>query len=214
MDANFTTQRFPAGTSVGAYPKSNWPASTYWPSGAAVGSATATATVGADSTLALTGLTDGTDYFLHGLVGSEHRYVSFSARSSSAVPTAADITTAVDAEAAARAAADTVVAANARTASYTLVLADAGKCVEMNHATNSLVLTVPPNASVAFPVGTVIEVARMGAGTVTITPGAAVTIPNRLEAAGTTSRTIADQYGTASLRKTATNVWVLVGDLA
>lgn len=116
-------------------------------------------------------------------------------------------------EAAARALADTTVTANTQTASYTLVLGDAGKTIEMNSA-SATVLTIPPNSSVAFPVGTVIEVVRIGAGTVTITDGAGVTIPNRLEAAGTTSRTLTSQYSSASLRKRATDTWVLVGDFS
>lgn len=107
-----------------------------------------------------------------------------------------------------------VLVANTQTASYTLVIGDAGKAVEMNHASNALVLTIPPNASVAFATGTVIEVVRLGAGTVTITPGAAVTIPNRVEAAGTTSRTITDRYGSASIRKRGTDEWVLVGGIS
>lgn len=106
-----------------------------------------------------------------------------------------------------------LVTANTQTADYTLVLGDAGKSVEMNLG-SATVVTVPPNASVAFPVGTVIELSRIGAGSVTITPGAAVTLPNRLEAAGTTSRTIPNQWSAASIRKRATNVWVLVGDIA
>ena len=110
-------------------------------------------------------------------------------------------------------AADQLVTANTQTASYTLVLGDAGKSVEMNSA-SATVLTIPPNSSVAFPVGTVLEVCRIGAGSVTITPGSGVTIPNRLEAAGTTSRTLTSQYSAASLRKRATDTWVLVGDVA
>jgi hypothetical protein len=106
-----------------------------------------------------------------------------------------------------------VIAANTQTASYTTVLADAGQSVEMNSA-SATVLTIPPNATVAYPVGTVIEVVRLGAGSVTLTPGSGVTLRNRLEAAGTTSRTLASQYSAASLRKRATNEWVLVGDIA
>jgi hypothetical protein len=113
----------------------------------------------------------------------------------------------------AQALADSTITANTQTASYTGVLGDAGKCVEMNSA-SATVFTVPPNSSVAYPVGTVIEVCRLGAGTVTITPGSGVTIPNRLEAAGTTSRTISSQYSSASMRQRATDVWVLVGDIA
>lgn len=110
-------------------------------------------------------------------------------------------------------AADTTITANTQTGSYTLVLGDAGKTIEQNSA-SATVVTIPPNSSVAFPVGTVLEVCRIGAGSVTITPGSGVTIPNRLEAAGTTSRTLTSQYSAASLRKRATDAWVLVGDIS
>lgn len=110
-------------------------------------------------------------------------------------------------------AASSIITGNTQTASYTLTLSDAGASVEFNSA-SATVATVPPNSSVAFPVGTVIELCRIGAGTVTITPGAGVTIPNRLEAAGTTSRTLTSQYSAASIRQRATNAWVLVGDFS
>ena len=51
-----------------------------------------------------------------------------------------------------------LVVANTQTANYTLVLGDAGKSVEMNNA-SARTITVPPNSSVAFPTGTVIELA-------------------------------------------------------
>lgn len=105
------------------------------------------------------------------------------------------------------------VQANTQTASYTAALSDADKSVEMNSA-SATTFTVPPNSSVAFPVGTVFEVARIGAGAVTIAQGSGVVLRNRLEAAGTTNRTIAAQWSAASLRKRATDEWVLVGDIA
>lgn len=96
------------------------------------------------------------------------------------------------------------ITANTVTDNYTLVLADAGKVVEMNAATAKQI-TVPTNASVAYDVGTVIELYQMGAGTVTIAGDTGVTVRN----AGTLSA----QYATASLRKRATNEWVLSGEL-
>lgn len=99
------------------------------------------------------------------------------------------------------------------TADYTLALEDAGRVVEMNSG-SARVFTIPPVSSVKWPIGTVIELARIGSGSATITPGSGVTIPNRVEAAGTTSRTIGNQWSSASLRHRATNVWVLVGDIA
>jgi hypothetical protein len=100
------------------------------------------------------------------------------------------------------------VAISAQTANYTLVLADANKVVEMDNG-SARTITVPPNASVAFPTGTIVEVYQAGAGVVSIAPGAGVTIRSQgslLDLDG--------QYATASLRKRATNEWVLTGELA
>lgn len=100
------------------------------------------------------------------------------------------------------------VVANTQTASYTLVLADAGKAVEVNSASAATV-TVPPNSSVAFPAGTVVEVYQHGAGAVTVAAGVGVTIRSR---GGLLA--LAGQYASASLRKRGTDEWVLTGDLA
>jgi len=105
-------------------------------------------------------------------------------------------------------AASSTVPVVAKTAAYTLALTDAGSAVEVTSA-SAVSVTVPPNSSVAFPVGTVIEVAQLGTGQVTIAPGSGVTInsPGSL----TKTRT---QYSSASLRKRGTDAWLLVGDLA
>jgi hypothetical protein len=93
-------------------------------------------------------------------------------------------------------------------ATYTLALADAGTVVEATSA-SSVTVTVPPNSSVAFPIGAVVELLQYGAGTLTIAAGAGVTIrsANNLLSART-------QYSVLALRKRATNEWVLAGDLA
>ncbi len=100
-----------------------------------------------------------------------------------------------------------------KTADYTLALTDAGLLLVMNSA-SARVFTIPPNASVAFPVGTWVEFMRYGAGTLTITPGAGVTIPNSVQVAGTASRTIASQMTSAVAVKIATNEWWLSGSIA
>jgi hypothetical protein len=97
---------------------------------------------------------------------------------------------------------------NVQTASYTLVLGDAWKIVELNSA-SAVNLTVPPNSSVAFPVGTTIEVLQYGAGQVTLVAGSGVT----LRAPGSRLKTTG-QYSSASLRKRATDEWVVAGDLS
>jgi hypothetical protein len=97
---------------------------------------------------------------------------------------------------------------SAQTASYTLVLADAGKMVTMTNASANN-LTVPPNSSVAFPVNSRIDLIQYGAGQTTIVAGAGVTIfssGSKLKLTG--------QYSGASLWKKATDTWVLVGDIS
>ena len=90
--------------------------------------------------------------------------------------------------------------------SYTAALPDAGTCVEMTSATPcSFVLA--PNSSVNFPLGTVIEVCQIGAGQVTLVPGAGVTIDT---AATLTTRA---QYSTVCVRQRNTNEWAATGDL-
>lgn len=97
------------------------------------------------------------------------------------------------------------ITANNQTGDYTLQLSDAGKVIEVNSASPQTV-TVPPNSSVAFPVGSVVELYAMGAGTVTVAAGSGVTVRN--------AGALAAQYATASLRKRATDEWVLSGELA
>ncbi len=104
--------------------------------------------------------------------------------------------------------AEPLIPTNLQSGSYTLVLADAGKAIDVDSASATTV-TVPPNASVAFPVGTVIEVCRYGTGTVAIAAGAGVTLRSR-----DSLTSIAVQYSSVSLRKRATDEWIVVGDLS
>ena len=103
----------------------------------------------------------------------------------------------------------TQVEINAQTGtSYTLVLADAGKLITSNNAA-SVTITVPPNSSVAFPVGTRIDVLSIGAGLTTLAQGAGVTISSK-----GSNKKLTAQGSAASLIKTATDTWWLVGDLS
>jgi hypothetical protein len=100
------------------------------------------------------------------------------------------------------------VETNAQTDSYTLVLADAGKVVEVNKASGATI-TVPTNASVAFPVGATITVLQVGAGQITIAGAGGVTV----NSAGSRLKTT-QQWSAATLIKRATDTWVAFGDLA
>jgi hypothetical protein len=93
-----------------------------------------------------------------------------------------------------------------KTANYVLVLTDAGKCIEMDNA-SARTITVPPNSSVAFPVGTLIDLARTGAGSVEVVAGSGVTIQ------ASVGRFLRAQHSMATLQKRGTNTWRLIGDL-
>jgi hypothetical protein len=91
---------------------------------------------------------------------------------------------------------------------YTLALTDDGKVVEMNNASANT-LTVPPNSSVAFPVGAQILVLQTGAGQTTVAAGAGVTINSK-----DGNLKLSAQWCAATLIKRATDSWVVVGDLS
>jgi hypothetical protein len=100
-----------------------------------------------------------------------------------------------------------VVGINEQTDSYTLVISDKGKLVVMSKATANT-LTVPPNSSVAFPIGTRIEVKQGDAGETTIAEGSGVTI----NSAGSFKDLRVQESGVV-LTKMGTNVWWLAGDI-
>ena len=95
---------------------------------------------------------------------------------------------------------------NAQTGNYTLVLSDTGKLITLT-SSSDITLTIPTNASVAFPIGTQIDLVQNGDGAVTFA-GAGVTINSK---GG--NKTIADKFVGVALIKTDTNTWLLVGDL-
>lgn len=101
-----------------------------------------------------------------------------------------------------------MIALNAQTGtSYTTVLADDGKLITLDNG-SAITLTIPPNGTVAYGIGTQINIMQLGAGQVTIAPGAGVTI----RSAGSKLKTSA-QYAVATCVKIATDTWVAVGNL-
>ncbi|MCK9532233.1 MAG: hypothetical protein M0R77_16985, partial [Gammaproteobacteria bacterium] len=86
---------------------------------------------------------------------------------------------------------------------YDLVISDV--YIRASNASPQTV-TIPPNATVAFPVGYQISVIQVGAGQVSISPGSGVTV-NYPE-----SLAIRKQFGAVTLTKVGTNEWDLIGD--
>ena len=104
--------------------------------------------------------------------------------------------------------ADKLITTNRQTGTtYTLVLTDADKLVEMNSVSGNT-LTVPANSGVTFSIGTQILVAQYGSGQTTMVAGSGVT----LRSAGSRVK-LASQYSGLTLIKINTNEWYLFGDL-
>lgn len=96
---------------------------------------------------------------------------------------------------------------NVQDGNYTLVLSDAGKSIDKQSGGAGETITIPANASVAFPIGTVISGDNDGGGTLTI----AITSDTLEDTAGNTgSRTVADN-GCWAIRKIAATKWRITG---
>jgi len=101
---------------------------------------------------------------------------------------------------------DYSVVLNAQTGTaYTLAASDIRKLVTLNNA-GAIVLTVPTDAAVTWPVGEAVSIQQTGAGQVTVAPASGVTV-------NTTGTKLRVQWSAATLLKTAANTWTLIGDV-
>lgn len=94
---------------------------------------------------------------------------------------------------------------NSRTGDYTLTAADAGALVTVD-SSSAQTLTVPNNDTVYLPVGTFVDLARLGTGTVTIQGAVNVTIFGA-------GNKIDPRFAAARLTKLAPDSWLLTGSL-
>lgn len=94
----------------------------------------------------------------------------------------------------------------------TLVAADQSTIIRMTSASANQ-LTIPTNASVAFPIGTVIQVWSEGSGTTTIAGDTGVTLQGNGGSASAGSCDIQTQYGGAIIAKVAADTWNVSGDI-
>ena len=98
----------------------------------------------------------------------------------------------------------------------TLALTHAGKRIQAE-SSSAISITLPTNASVAYPIGTEIEVCRWGTGSVTIRASAGVTVcatngaSSSSKVGSEVSYPLASQYVLVSLKKIANNMWHLQG---
>lgn len=88
---------------------------------------------------------------------------------------------------------------------YTIALTNKDCLTQFTNA-SAVTVTVPTNASVAFPIGAQVHIQQSGAGQVTVAAASGVTV----NGTGTKLRI---QWSAATLLKTATNAWTLIGDI-
>lgn len=101
----------------------------------------------------------------------------------------------------------TTIPINAQVASYTATISDRDDLIEINNASANT-FTIPPNSSVAFPIGSSMNILQTGAGQTTLTPGVGVTIN------GTPGLKLRTQWSSATLIKRGTDAWIAIGDLS
>ena len=100
-----------------------------------------------------------------------------------------------------------------QTADYTPVLNDQYQTLVIMNKATAVNFTIPTNASVAYPVGTVITVLNIGAGACTIKAVTSGTT-TVLSAGATAAQPSVAQYKSAACIKTATDTWYVVGAIA
>ena len=94
---------------------------------------------------------------------------------------------------------------------YTPVLDDNGKLITLTNA-SPITLTIPLNASVAYPVGAQLNIAQMGAGQVRVVGDGGVTV---VSTGATAAQPVARaQYSTLTAVQTSANNWLVMGDIS
>jgi hypothetical protein len=102
---------------------------------------------------------------------------------------------------------DSLTPITQKSESYTLSTLDhRDDLIEMG-SSSALTLTIPLNSSIAYPVGTSLDILQTGAGQVTITGDSGVTVN------ATPGLKLRTQWSSATLLKRAEDTWVVYGDL-
>ena len=101
----------------------------------------------------------------------------------------------------------------AQTNDYTAVIADTYQVLELMNKGTAIAYKIPTNASVAFPIGTVLNILNIGAGVCTISAVTSGTT-TVLSAGAVAAQPTLAQYKSAACIKTATDTWYVVGAIA
>lgn len=105
------------------------------------------------------------------------------------------------------------VTVNAQTGTtYTFVASDSFNTVVTLSNASAIAVTIPTNATTAFPVGTVLNFAQTGAGQVTVSGASGATLTSIGATAATPKTRV--QYSAGSAIQTSANNWLVIGDIA
>jgi hypothetical protein len=99
-----------------------------------------------------------------------------------------------------------------QTADYTATTNDNYQEIILMNKATAIAFKIPTNATTAFPIGTVITVLNIGAGTCTISAVTSGTT-TILSAGATPAQPTLLQYRSAACIKTATDTWYVVGSV-
>jgi hypothetical protein len=105
------------------------------------------------------------------------------------------------------------LAFDAETASYTAVLANNSQVVTMDNSSANT-FSIPTNASVAFPIGTQINVLQIGAGQTTIQAVTSGTTTIQSTGATAAAPKLRARYSAATCLKAGTDLWYVFGDIS
>lgn len=107
-----------------------------------------------------------------------------------------------------------ITALNAQTANYTTVLTDADQKLITVSSTSALEISIPTDANVNYPVGSIINVIRINTGDVTIKAVTSGTTTIASTGATSAQPKLRAQFSAASCIKVAANSWYCVGDIS
>ena len=97
---------------------------------------------------------------------------------------------------------------------YTLALSDQGDILLASNGSTAGTISVPTNATVAFPTGTQITIIQTGSEQLTISATTPATTTIASTGATSTAPKLRAQNSSATLIKTGTDTWYVVGDIS
>lgn len=103
---------------------------------------------------------------------------------------------------------------NAQTGTtYTFVLTDANNVLVTGSNASAQTYSIPTNASVAYPVGSQINIIQIGTGQITISAANSGTTTVSSIGATSSAPKLRTQFASATLIKANTDLWYVIGDV-